>query len=188
MRNELVITTVLIVCGARVAPTLYADQAKSSARAESATQALAGTWTAPVYEVPLSSQLDVSVWGPKATLRRNVELVLEASGEGVLTVRTAVLDERGRTKAGSQSIAEARIRIEMPDGEGERGMQPTVTVVSAERRYPDDPNYRWPLDGLSVKLSTVESDPNMLNFRFDTPEGTGSFGDSLYRKRSRTAR
>ena len=190
--------TVLCACGPAFAQTsLTSDVIKARARyserkaVEATTKPLAGgltgLWTAPVYQVPLNSDLDISVWGRHASYRRDVDLAIEPSGEGVLTVRTAVVDRRGRTKPGSLSIEEARIRVAVPDQTQEGMMQPSVTVLSAERRYPDDPSYRWPLEGLVVKVSTVASDANRINMRFDTAEGRGSFGESLIRQRPRAA-
>jgi hypothetical protein len=56
-----------------------------------------------------------------------------------------------------------------------------VTVKTAERRYPDDPAGTWPLDGLRVAVSTFSNDPSRINVRVDTPEGRGSFWETLRR-------
>ncbi len=164
------------------AHTRYAERV-SNANPTPMNGSLAGLWTAPRYEVPLNSDLDVSVWGRNVSYRRDVDLAIEPSGEGILTVRTAVVDSRGRAKPASVSIEEARIRLEMPAQVGEGRMDPEVTVLSAERRYPDDPEYRPSLDGLVVKVSTVAGDPTRINIRLDTPEGRGSFGETLTLKR-----
>ena len=168
MRTEVVVATaVLALC------------ASSSGVA---SERLVDRWTAPVYQVPLSSERDRSVWGPGASRRREVNLALEPSGDGVLTVRTEVVDASGRTKAGSLLIEEARLRVTMPKEPAEDRIELSVAVLSAERRYPDDPRDRWPIEGLVVKLSTVASDPGRINLQFDTPEGRGSFGESLIRQ------
>jgi hypothetical protein len=60
-----------------------------------------------------------------------------------------------------------------------------ATVVKAVRLFPDDPDYQWPLDGLQVKLVTFQDgDSNSIEVRYDTPEGRGSFWETLRRQRS----
>jgi hypothetical protein len=54
-------------------------------------------------------------------------------------------------------------------------------VKAAERRYPDDPDSRWPLDGVRVIVATFADDPRALEIRFDTPEGRGSFWETVRR-------
>ena len=57
-----------------------------------------------------------------------------------------------------------------------------VTVTKAVRLFPDDPTYKWPLDGLMVKVVTfTDRDPNTLEVRYDTPDGRGSFWETLKR-------
>ena len=61
--------------------------------------------------------------------------------------------------------------------------------MSAERRYPDDPSYKWPLDGLKVQLVTfADGDGNSIEVRFDTPEGKGSFWETVTRAGSENRR
>ena len=44
------------------------------------------------------------------------------------------------------------------------------------------PAATWPLDGLKVKLAIVDgANPQTLEIRFDTPEGKGSFWETLRR-------
>ena len=196
MRHEMMaISLVGVLCGAGVASGQTAPSSKSAARSRYAERTavdmsrkttapgLAGIWTAPVYEIPLGGDLDRQVWGPKVSLRRNVVLAIESSGEGVLTVDTAVVDARGRVRPGSQSIEEARLHVEMPTELGDARLEPTVKVLNAERRYTDDPTYHWPLDRVALKLSTVASDANRINIFFEAPDGRASFGESLFRQR-----
>jgi hypothetical protein len=57
-----------------------------------------------------------------------------------------------------------------------------VKVVSAFRTYPDDPKSKWDMSGLAVQVVTFEDgDRNTLEVRFDTPEGRGSFWETLRR-------
>ena len=57
-----------------------------------------------------------------------------------------------------------------------------VSVTSAVRLFPDDKDYRWTIDGLKVKLVTfTDRDANSLEVRYDTPDGRGSFWETLKR-------
>ena len=143
---------------------------------------LAGTWASAPDELKLTSEFDRSVWGPDATSVRTVDLTIKPTGEGVLTVTRKVVDAKGQTVKASTSIEEAHVTI----GGSETGpagrIEHAVKVVSAERRYPDDPDYKWPLDGLKVELVTfADGDGNSVEVRFDTPEGKGSFWETLTR-------
>ena len=57
----------------------------------------------------------------------------------------------------------------------------TVAVKQAVRRYPDDPGSTWPLEGLKVGVVTFADDPGSVEIRVDTPEGSGSFWETLRR-------
>ena len=61
-------------------------------------------------------------------------------------------------------------------------------VKHAERRYPDDPKGTWELDGLRVTVSTFTDDPSRIEVRVDTPEGRGSFWETLRRNASKPAK
>lgn len=140
----------------------------------------AGTWVSAPYELPLRTDFDRSVWGPDATSVRQVQLVLASSGAGTLTVNRKVTDGTGATVKASTSIEEATITVGGPTDTAHGRTSHAVTVVSAERRYPDDPAYRWPLDGLKVTVTALERDgAPALEVRFDTPEGRGSFWEIL---------
>lgn len=169
-------------------PTRAADSAALKTTGPSAGAAptfsprLAGTWTSAPDELKLTSEFDRSVWGPDATSVRTVALAIKPTGEGTLTVTRKVVDAKGRTVAASNSVEEAQITI----GGSQQGpagrIEHAVKVVSAERRYPDDPDYKWPLDGLKVELVTfADGDGNTIEVRFDTPEGKGSFWETLDR-------
>ena len=60
-----------------------------------------------------------------------------------------------------------------------------MTVKNAERRYPDEPEGKWVIDGLKVSVTTFTDDPGMLEVRVDFPEGRGSFWESLHRSGAR---
>jgi hypothetical protein len=167
---------------ARTTPSAALTDTGRSAAAATFSPRLAGTWRSAPDELKLTSEFDRSVWGPDATSVRTVDLTIQPSGEGTLTVTRKVLDARGRTVAASTSIEEAQIAI----GGSEQGtagrIEHSVKVVKAERRYPDDPDYHWPLDGLGVQVVTfADGDGNTIEVRFDTPEGRGSFWETLTR-------
>jgi hypothetical protein len=154
-----------------------------SARAQVAVADLAGAWEAESYTLPLSTDFDVSVWGKGAISVRDVALTIERSGEAALTVTRKVVDGSGETVAASVSVEEARLRIGAPGEAVGIRTDYAVTVERAERRYPDDPGYRWAIDGLEVRVTTLaREDGRSLEVRFDTPEGRGSFWAELHRK------
>lgn len=143
---------------------------------------LAGTWVAPVEEVRLVTDFDVSVWGPGASSIRKVELSLQPSGEGTIKVTRSVVDRRGRAKPASVSIEQAHLTVKMPGASTGDRIEPEVIVKSPDRRYPDNPKDCWPLDGLVVKLMTTDLSSGQLELRFDLPDGRGSFGETLTRR------
>ena len=163
----------------QAAPAGSAGKGQTTA-APATPASLAGTWRSNEERTPLTSTFDVSVWGPNANAVRTVELVVQKTGEARLTVTRKVIDAKGRTVMASSSVEEAQITI----GEGKETIggrvEHAVKVASAERRYPDDPKSKWPLDGLGVKVVSF-ADPGMLEVRVDTPEGTGSFWEMLRR-------
>ena len=144
--------------------------------------ALTGTWRSEPDEMKLTTEFDKSVWGPDATAVRIVELTVQSSGEARLVVTRRVTDAKGRTIAASTSTEEADIVIGAPIESGAVRREHEVKVVKAQRRYPDDPKSSWDLDGLGVKIVTfADGDANTLEVRFDTPEGRGSFWETLRR-------
>ena len=141
---------------------------------------LAGTWRSEPFELSLNSDFDKSVWGANAKSIRTVSLQVGASGEATLNVTRKVVDARGRTVAASTSVEEAQIRIGMPrDGVATR-VEYDVTVLKAERRYPDDPSYHWTIDGLQVKVTGFTDSSDTMEVRFDPPDGNGSFWETLH--------
>jgi len=160
-----------------------ASSSPSTPSTDSSTilQKFVGVWTAEPAEVRLVSDLDVSVWGPNASSVRKVEMTINPSLEGVITVTRSVVDARGRTKPHSVSIEEAHLALRAPERLDPNRVEPIVEVTQPERRYPDD-NDRWPLDGLVVKLIGTDLEHDRLNLRFDLPDGRGSFGETLIKR------
>ncbi|MGE0394288.1 MAG: hypothetical protein AB7I25_07815 [Vicinamibacterales bacterium] len=142
--------------------------------------ALAGVWKAQELKVPAATDLDRQVWGENASKVRNVQLLLEPDGAGTLRIASSVVDSKGRPKQYSQSVIEARVTLSEPPAGGDR-VQPQVTVVSAEERYLDDPKDVRKLDGVRLKVDLQTLDSPILNIFYETPQGNGSFGESLQR-------
>jgi len=142
---------------------------------------MAGQWTATPFDVELNSDFHRSVYGAGARSLRLVNLTIRRTGEGTFTVTSSVRDRSGRTVAGTREIEE--VRFSVGDLTREPGYQPHYTgrIVRAERRYPDDPGSAVALDGAKLDLFVPDSKAGTLNVRFDTPEGRGSFWETLRR-------
>ena len=155
----------------------------------SATTALSltGTWKSVPEETPLSSAFDESVWGKNAIAVRTVAMTISPTGDATLTVTRKVLDARRREIKAATSIE----HVELSLGNVERSIDVrsdfAATVKHAERRYPDDPAGTWTLQGLRVTVSTFADDPSRIEVRVDTPEGRGSFWETLRRARGRSS-
>ena len=180
-------TTVVMALGGSLsaqAPTAtlpghVADEGEVSAPAIAFPGWLAGRWTAPPFEVALSSDFHRSVYGPNARSVRQVTLTIRPSGDGTFTVTNSVRDRSGKTVPGTRQIDEVTFTI--GDLTREPGHQPRYAshIVKAERRYPDDPQSTFPLDGAKLELFVPEGKTGALDVRFDTPEGSGSFWETL---------
>jgi hypothetical protein len=147
---------------------------------------LAGRWQSAPFELSLTSDFHVSVYGSGARSVRSVSMTLEPSGDGVFRVTNSVRDRRGRLVAATQEIEE--VTFSVGDLVEDPGRQPhySTRIVKAERRFADEPASASPRDG--VKLGIYARDtPGTIEVRFDTPEGTGSFWETLRRAGARTA-
>jgi hypothetical protein len=160
---------------AQVAP----DSQEKAACAADLVKSLAGAWKAPQYRIKRASEVGAQVFGPNAFDIRNVDLTLEASGEGVLKVSTSVLDQKGKTWA--PTLIEAKVRLAPPTTSAGGRCEPVVTVASVEERYLDETNYQSPMTGVRVMMV---SDPGakQIEVRFETPKGEGSFWSTLVRQ------
>ncbi len=148
------------------------------------SSALVGTWKSAPDEMKLTSDFDTSVWGANATSVRTLELLIQPSGEGTLRVTKKVVDGKGRVVPASTSIEEAQLKLGGAAPGVATRMEHQTTVVKAVRRFPDDPSDRWPLDGLRVTIVTFQDgDDDSIEIRYDTPEGRGSFWETLRRQR-----
>ena len=164
------------------------EEQNGSSQSAAFNAALVGAWRSAPDEMKLTSDFDKSVWGPNATSVRSVELTVRPNGEGTLRVIKKVLDARRRVVAASTWIEEAQLQLGAATPGAATRLEHDVKVVSAVRLFPDDPNYRWPLDGLRVKLVTFQdTDGNSMEVRYDTPDGRGSFWETLKRQRAGAA-
>jgi hypothetical protein len=137
----------------------------------------------------LTSDFDKSVWGVNATSVRILELTVRPTGDGTLRVTKKVVDGKGRVVPASTSIEETQLKLGGATPGVATRIEHQATVVNAVRLFPDDPDYRWPLDGLQVKLVTFQDgDGNSIEVRYDTPEGRGSFWETLRRQRPASRR
>jgi len=152
-----------------------------------ADRSLAGTWKAKTERLPLSGDFNEKVWGKNAVSVRDVTLVVKPNATATLTIARKVLDGRGRVAPGTPSVEEASITI----GEAKPGfatrLDHDVKVVKAERRYPDDPDDRWPLENLVVHVVSFSDSSNTLEVRFEPADWQGSFSEILSRGVTRTA-
>jgi len=111
-------------------------------------------------------------------------LIIQPSGEGTLRVTKKVVDGKGRVVPASTSIEEAQLKLGGAASGVATRIEHQATVVKAVRLFPDDPSDRWPLDGLRVKIVTLQdADDDSIEIRYDTPEGRGSFWETLRRQR-----
>lgn len=170
------------------APHQAADEGEPPATEVVVPDWLIGRWTAPPFEITLSSDFHRSVYGPNARSVRQVTLTIRPSGDGTFTVTNSVRDRTGKTVPGTREINEVTFTI--GDLKREPGAQPRYTsqIVKAERRYPDDPQSTFPLDGAKLELFAPEGKTGALEIRFDTPEGRGSFWETLRRNASKAAK
>jgi hypothetical protein len=195
MRKQLltaVAVLLLSAAGATAQTTRQAprpDDEGSSRTTTTFTPALIGSWKSAPDQIKLTSDFDKSVWGPDASSVRTVELVVQPSGEATLKVTKKVVDARGRTVPASTWIEEAKFEMGEPqDGVATR-VEHEAKNLEAVRLFPDDPEYRWTLDGLRVKVVTFkDGDGNTIEIRYDTPEGRGSFWETLRRDRATSGR
>jgi hypothetical protein len=182
---------VLVICGAPLS-----GQTRAPAPAPAARQAdedvsrtnrsvfpasLAGRWTSTSFELPLTSDFHRSVYGAGARSVRSVTVAIQPSGEGVFTVTSSVRDRRGSVVPGTAEVEEVRFAV--GDLAEEPGRQPhyATRIVHAERRFADDPASAFARDGVKLALYVQEGKAGTMEVRFDTPEGTGSFWETLRR-------
>ena len=165
------------------APVYGAMQAPAGSKPSTTSADLVGAWSSDPYEMPLSTDFDKSVWGPNAKSVRTVRLTVTQAGEATLNVTRKVLDAHGKAVLGSTSIEEAKLMVGALEESTSPRAEYAVKVVSAERRYPDDKNDTWKIEGLHVKIASIEQAPERaIEVRFDTPEGRGSFWETLHRE------
>jgi hypothetical protein len=163
-----------------------AGQAQAPAPAQQAAPAfpafLVGQWRSANVDILLSSDLDRSVFGPNASSRRTTEMRIRADGAGTITVTRKVIDRRGRTIPGTLAIEEVQFVLEAETDTGAPRPHFPGRIVKGERRHPGIPGGPSTVEGFKVEVVPFEmSDTKRVEIRFDTPEGTGSFWETLRR-------
>ena len=180
-----------VVCSASVVAVspsgLNAQPAPAGQAATSCSdvvKSLAGVWKAPQYKMKRASEVGTQVFGPNSYDIRNVDLTLDASGEGTLKISSSVLDQKGKTWA--PTAVEAKLKVAPPaaaQASAAGRCEPAVTVVSAEEKFLDATNYAGPLPGTRVMIVT-DAAAKQIDVRFETPKGEGSFWSTLIRQTS----
>ena len=167
---------------AQPAPTHPASHTKDAAPPQPVPSHLVGTWKSAPDRLALTTAFDESVWGKNATSVRLVDLNVLPTGHATLTVTRKVENAKGVAVAGSTSIEHAELVIGAAKDPVASRVEYETTVSKAERRYPDSPGSTWNLEGLRVTVSTLQGEENKsVEIRFDTPEGRGSFWETLRR-------
>ena len=167
--------------GRPVALSVSASSLQSATVAATGASALSGAWQSAPDETPLSSAFDESVWGKNAVAIRTVQMTVGPTGDATLTVSRKVIDRRKHTVHGSSSLEHVQLSLGPVQRSTDVRSDLAVSVKQAERRYPDDPAFTWPIEGLRVGVSMFSDDPGKLEIRVDTPEGRGSFWETLHR-------
>ena len=195
MRNQLITAAAVFLLAAAGATAqtrpgaLPDDENQNGSAKARVDQTLVGTWRSAPDEMKLTTDFDKSVWGANATSVRRVELSVRPNGDATLRVTKHVEDGRKRVVPASTWVEEAQLKLGAATPGTATRIEHEATVVSAVRLFPDDKEYRWTLDGLRVKVVTFsDGDGNTLEIRYDTPEGRGSFWETLTRVRGATTR
>jgi hypothetical protein len=149
--------------------------------ASAQTSPLAGTWQSAADELPLNAPHQEAIWGRNAKEIRTVRMVVRPNNDATLTVTRRVMDARGRAVKGTTSVEQVDVTLGSAADAGGIRVDLPVTVKAAERRYPDDPEGNWAIEGLRVTATTFPDDPLRLEVRLDFPDGRGSFWEELRR-------
>jgi hypothetical protein len=149
---------------------------------------LTGRWQSSSLELALTSDFHKSVYGSGARSVRSVSMSIKPSGEGVFRVTNSVRDRQGRVVAGTQEIED--VTFSLGDLVEEPGRPPhyTTHVTHAERRFTDDPKSAFAHDGVTLAIYRKDGKAGEIEVRFDTPEGTGSFWETLRQAAARTTK
>jgi hypothetical protein len=142
---------------------------------------LTGQWRSAPFELALTSEFHQSVYGAGARSVRQVTMTIRPSGEGVFLVTSSVRDRRGRVVPGTQEIEDVTFTVGDRVEEPGRPAHYASRIVRAERRFADDPKSAFPRDGVKLAIYVLEGKPGSIEVRFDTPEGSGSFWETLRR-------
>jgi hypothetical protein len=149
--------------------------------------ALTGHWQSSSLELALTSDFHKSVYGSGAKSVRSVTMTIKPSGEGVFQVMNSVRDRQGRVVTGTQEIEDVTFSMGDLVQEPGRPAHYTTHVMHAERRFTDDPKSAFAHDGVMLGIYRKDDKAGEIEVRFDTPEGTGSFWETLRHAAARPA-
>jgi hypothetical protein len=141
-------------------------------------KALVGAWKAPQYRIKRTSDVGQQVFGPNAVDVRDVDLTIQASGEGDLKISMSVVDQKGKSWA--PSAVEAKVMIGAGKTSAAGRCEVAVTVTSAKEEYLDATKFETPLTGANVIL-LLGTTPGELDLRYEPPKGQGAFWTTLRR-------
>jgi hypothetical protein len=179
--SEIVAAMFVLLFGVTAPDARALGIASADEQATEFPKSLVGQWRSEPYRMRLATDLEKSIWGADSASHRAAELTIQPSGEATLTVTRAVVSADGQMLPASTSIEEARLKLGGVQQKTATKTEYAVTVISAERRYPDDPDYRWPLEGLRVRVMEF-NDEDAVEIRFEPREGRGSFWETLRRE------
>lgn len=164
----------------------HAPLAQTPQAGSSFPSAFSGTWRSAPFELALAGDFERSVYGANAEAVRMTELAIQPSGDGRLTVRHSVRRAGGQTVPGTRHTEDVTFRLTTTERSiGGRQCAP-ATILKAERRGLDTPGDTFTLDGAKVTVCEVVGQAGQIEVRFDTPEGTGSFWETVRRVASRS--
>jgi hypothetical protein len=155
----------------------HGDEGKTAAA--DVPSSIVGRWRSASFELELVSDLHKSVYGPKAKSVRVTDVVIRPTGEGTFTVTNVVRNSRGAAVAGTRSVEELTFKLASPETAPGGRTRFATTVTHAERRYLDEPTSTFELQGASLEVYPPSEAKGQLEVRYDTPEGTGSFWETL---------
>lgn len=161
-----------------------------SVTARSSPQPLVGRWRAAPLQVLLSSELDTSVFGENAQSTRNVELVVQPTGQATLTVTQRVIDARRRAVPGTTTIDRIDFTLGDLTRDGTFAAVPRyeTNITKAVRRYPDLPQPPSELDGIRIEIIANDEDHNRVDVTLESDEEGATFSEPLRRVPAPAAR
>lgn len=141
----------------------------------------AGAWRSAPFELSLAGDFERDVYGANANAVRITDLSIQPSGDGRLTVRHSVRRAGGQVVPGTRHTEDVTFRLTTTERSVGGRLCAPATILKAERTYLDGPRDTFPLEGAKVAVCEVVGQAGQFEVRFDTPEGTGSFWETVRR-------